>query len=284
MTSSETGMMRHICLTGLASALSAMCALAQDQGGGSSTAQSRPAETRAHPSWAIRHEQDAVSRAREIVGLPEESPPPMSAQLVTLAVDNTPFLHDRIEGRPIWDVVIADWRLKLESAPTNSRDQYSRVFDIFIDPTDGKLLKAVSRWPEGVPAVAPEPSAQSAEEQMPRSGREKYLGFPDGQARVTLLRALDIVMAEGDNPLIAKQILAHYVMQTRMRGKPRPVWAITLRGIPPIKSPPPGVSVDALNHIRVIIDAETGKWLGAGTCPQPETGAPPAETKDAEEK
>jgi hypothetical protein len=118
---------------------------------------------------------------------------------------------------------------------------------------------------------------------MPRSGLEKYVGFPDVAPRVRLLQALEIVMKKGGgNPYLAKQIVAHYVMQTWMGGKPRAVWAITLRGIPPIEPPDPGVSVDALNHIRNIVDGETGKWLGAGTCPQPETGAPPATAEGAE--
>jgi hypothetical protein len=249
-----------------------------------SAVQTQPPKKTGRDAWTVQTEQQAIAKAREIVGLPDGSPARLSAELVTLAEDNTPFLHDQIVGRPIWHVVIADWKLQLKSAPPGEEDQYSRVFDVFIDPTNGHLLKASSRWPEGVPPIAPEPSAKSAEEQMPRSGLEKYLAFPDALPRVDLLRALDVVQNNVACPFLAKQIVAHYVMQTQMRGKPRAVWAITLRGIPPVKSPPPGVSVDALNHIRSIIDGETGKFLGAGTCPQPETGAPPGTGEGAEQR
>jgi hypothetical protein len=242
------------------------------------TAQTQPVKKTGRDAWAIQTEPQAIAKAREIVGLPERSPARLSAELVTLAEDNTPFLRDQIVGRPIWHVVIAGWKLELKSARPGEEDQYSRAFDLLIDPANGRLLKASSRWPEGVPPIAPEPSAQSAEEQMPRSGLEMYLGFPDAPPRVDLLRALDIVQQKGEgDPFLAKQIVAHYVVQTRMGGKARAVWAITLRGIGPIKPPPPGVSEDALNHVRNIIDGETGKFLGAGTCPQPDTPAPDAQ-------
>jgi hypothetical protein len=240
-----------------------------------SAPQTQPATTR--EVWVVETEQQATAKARAIVGLPDDPPATLSAEIAVLTEDNTPFLHGQITGRPVWHVAIAHWTLHLKSAPADEHDQYPRVFDLYIDPTNGRLLKAISRWPEGVPPVAPEPSAQSAEEQMPRSGQERYLAFPEVPPRVSLLQALDTVMKDGaGSPYLAKQILAHYVMQSWMGGEPRAVWAITLRGIPPIKPPDQGLSADALNHMRNIVDGQTGKWLGAGTCPQPETGAPAA--------
>jgi hypothetical protein len=276
--------MCRISLAGLMLALAARGTLAQSHAQEPSAPQTQPVEETGRGGWAIQTEHQAIGKAREIVGLPDRSPARLSAQLVTLAEDNTPFLHHRIAGRPIWQVVIKDWRLQLKSAPAGEEDQYSRVFDVFIDPTNGHLLKAISRWPQGVPPIAPEPSARSAEDQMSRSDSETYVAFPDAPPRVDLLRALDMLREHGvAEPLAARQIVAHYVLRSTMGAKPRPVWAITLRGIPPIKTPPPGVSIDALNHIRVILDAETGKWLCATTTPQPETGAPPGTGEGAEQ-
>jgi len=275
----------RITLAGLMFALAPRGTSAQSRPQEPPPAQTQPAKETGREGWAIQTEQQAVGRTREIVGLPDRSPARLSAELVTLAEDNTPFLHDQIVGRPIWRVVIADWKLELKSAPPDEQDQYSRLFDVFIDPKNAHLLKVISRWPEGVPVIAPEPSPGSAEDQMSRSDSERYVGFPDAPPRVDLLRALDILRKDGvAEPLLAKQIVAHYVLRSTMGRKARAVWAITLRGIPPIKPPPPAVSIDALNHIRAIFDAETGEWLCATTTPQPETGAPPAETKGAEER
>jgi hypothetical protein len=246
-------------------------------------AQSQPAIQTGRDAWTIQTEQQAIARAREIVGLPDRSPARLSAERVTLAEDNTPFLHEQIVGRPIWHIVIADWKLELKSAAPDEEDPISRTFDVFIDPTDGKLLKAASRWPENVPPVASQPSARSAEEQMPRSDEERYHGFPDPPPRINLVRALDIVHKDGSvSPYLAKQIVAHYVMQSTMNGKPRAVWAITLWGIPPLPSSYPGVPVDSRNHIRTVVNAETGRCLFSSTSPQPERAGPTPEVEGAD--
>lgn len=222
--------------------------------------------------WKVRDDGEALAQARQILGLAEKAPPRLSAALVTLAEDNTPFLNEKLVGRPIWHVVAVGWRLELPSAPEGAQDRLRRTFDVFLDPKDGALLKLASRWPEGVPTIAPEPPATFAEEQMKRAGLEKYHGFLKSGPRVDFVRALDVVYKEGvGDPLAAKQIVAHCVMRSAMGQKPRAVWAITLRGIPPLKTAYPGVPIDARNHIRNIVDAKTGKWLSAGTSPQPQT-------------
>ncbi len=271
---------RRITLGTLLCAMVAAELLAQSRPQEPSAVQTQPAKEAAREAWAVKTEEQAMAKAREIVGLPGRSPARFTAELVTLTEDNTPFLHDQITGRPIWHVVISDWKLELKSAAPAQEDPFSRTFDVFVDPTDGKLLKAASRWPENVPPVAPQPSARSAEEQMPRSDEERYHGFPDPPPRIDLMHALDIVHKDGSfSPYLAKQIIAHYVMQSTHGGKPRAVWAITLWGIPPFPSGYPGVPVDARNHIRTVLDAETGRCLFSSTTPQPER---PAATPHAE--
>jgi len=69
--------------------------------------------------------------------------------------------------------------------------------------------------------------------------------------------------------------------------QPHPVWAITLRGIPPrpLKGKPLAfhhipddelIPVWVRNHIRNVVDAVTGQVLFATDCPQP---VPPEEKK-----
>lgn len=220
-------------------------------------------------NWRVADEGQARTLARQILGLDDKAPPRLSAGLVTLHEDNTPFLHDHLVGRPLWHVKVAQWRLNLPSATEDAQDRFARTFDVYIDPKNGCLLKLVSRWPEGVPPIAPEPAARSAEEQM--SGAEKYHGFLESRPAVDFMRALDVVYKEGvGNPLVAKQIIAVCVERSAMNQKPRAVWAITLRGIGPLRAAYPGVPVDARNHIRNIVDASTGEWLCAGTSPQPQ--------------
>jgi hypothetical protein len=263
--------------------MAAMHALAQGQPLSASSVQTQPAKQTGRQGWSIEAEQQAIAKAREIVGLPEGTAPKFSAEVTSLAEDNTPFLHDQVVGRPLWHVVIADWKLELKSAAPGEHDQFARVFDVFLDPRDGKLLKAVSRWPENVPPIAPQPSARSAEEQMPRSDDERYHGFPDPPPLIDLLHALDIVQRDGSpSPYLAKQIIAHYVMESTRGGKPRAVWAITLWGTPPFESSYPGVPVDARNHMRSVVNAETGKCLFSTTTPQPETPGPTPKTEDKE--
>jgi hypothetical protein len=221
--------------------------------------------------WVLQNQEQAVATAREIVGVPDGARPELTAKLVTLSEDDTPFLNDEIVGRPIWHVVIADWKLQLKSAPPDAEDTYARTFDVLLDPRDGKLLKILSRWPKGVPPIAPQPPADSAEVQMHNAGLEKYHGFPEAKPTLSFLVALDVVYKDGGlgNPLVSKQILAHYVVRSAMGREPKAVWAITLRGFPAFEASHPGVPIDARNHARHIVDAKTGKWICAGTSPQP---------------
>ncbi len=238
-----------------------------------SQAQAKQARTDDRETWTIKTKEQATSRVRRILGLPDRSPLKLTAGLVTLKEDNTPFLNGQIVDRPIWQVVIADWKLQLKSAPADAVDCYARTFDALLDPKDGKLLKILSRWPKGVPPIAPQPPADSAETQMNNAGLEKYHAFPETEPLISFLEALDVVLKDGGlgNPLVAKQILAHYVVRSAMGREPKAVWAITLRGIPPFRAAYPGVPVDARNHARHIVDAKTGKWICAGTSPQPQT-------------
>jgi hypothetical protein len=272
--------MSRIALGALLSAAAPTAVLGQGRTERPASAQSQPAKGTTREAWSIQTERQAIAKAREVIGLPEDAPAKFSGKVTTLAEDNTPFLHSQIEGRPIWQVVITGWQLDLKSAGPDEHDRFARVFDVFIDPTDGKLLKAVSRWPENVPTIAPQPSARSAEEQMPRSDDERYHGFPDPPPLIDLVRALDIVQRDGSSsPYLAKQIIAHYVMESTRGGKPRPVWAITLWGIPPFEASYPGVPVDARNHMRTVVNAETGRCLFSTTTPQPEKPGPAPESE-----
>jgi hypothetical protein len=79
------------------------------------------------------------------------------------------------------------------------------------------------------------------------------------------------------NPLCAREIQMLYVSHVRRNRPPIPAWVITLNGIPPIPHRgPAGASVPVwqLNHIRIVVNAETGAPLFATTIPQPSPTSP----------
>ncbi len=222
--------------------------------------------------WVAQNKEQAIAKVRAILGLSGREDLPVGAKVVFLAEDNTPFLSGQVIGRPVWHVVISDWRLQLKSAPPDVEDLYARTFDVFLGAEDGHLLKIVSRWPEGVPPIAPEPGPASYTDQIRRAGVERYHGFPDEEPQIKFLDALDAVLKDGGNTLGAEQIVGQYVIRSSMGQEPRPVWAITLRDTQPFwESSFPGVGINARNHMRHIVDAQTGKWLCAGSTPQPTT-------------
>ena len=221
-------------------------------------------------TWALQEMDQAIAKAREILGVADQMGLPSRAEIVILAEDNTPFLSEQIIARPVWHVVISNWNLELKSAAPDVKDSYTRTFDTFVDPLNGHLLKLVSRWPEGVRRIPAEPGAGSYTKQMRRSGYERYHALPEEDPPISFLDALDGILQGGGNPLIAKQIVGQYVVWSRMGRQPKSVWAITLRGISPIRAAYPGVSVHARDHLRYIVDPQTGKWICASSTPQPD--------------
>ncbi|MCH8881838.1 MAG: hypothetical protein IID34_18380, partial [Planctomycetes bacterium] len=131
------------------------------------------------------------------------------------------------------------------------------------------MLKIESRWPDGEPPIPPEPDAATATNQFWRSGNEVYHAFPVEPPPISFVEALDGLAKGIGNPLIAKQIKAQYVLWSKLDLEPRPMWIITLRGIPPWEAAQPGVPVHLRDHLRFIVDPETGRWVQALSTPQP---------------
>lgn len=226
---------------------------------------------------------DVNMYADELTGFGELEGISKSFERVDINDDNTPFLHREIIGKKgIWRIEIKNVRLKLKSAPPGFKDKYVRKFQVFVDPNTGHLLKVTSTFDGNDPDMLPEPPAAVAETRMKNSGNEMYHGFPAEAPKLSFLDALDIICSRGyPSPFVAKEIYAVYVIESKMGSRRRPVWAITLRGIPPIAPPrPPGVTKDSpvwqRNHIRVVVNARNGKMLFATSVPQP---LPPKEKK-----
>lgn len=230
----------------------------------------------------------------ELTGFGELEGITKSFERVDVNDDNTPFLHTQINGKKgVWRVEIKNVRFKLKSAAPGFKDRYIRNFQVFVDPNTGHLLKITSKFDGNDPNMLPEPPAIVAEVRIRNHGNEIYHGFPPEPPKVSLLQALDAILTEGvGSPFVAKEIYAVYVMESTMRGyksgwEPRPVWAITLRGLPPrpVTGKPPSlhdtpdeelVPAWRRNHMRNVVDARTGKVLFATSGPQP---LPPEQKK-----
>lgn len=234
--------------------------------------QSEDAETQSKRS--VQVENEAIDHVLEMLGAPRQLASDATARLVTVQTDNTPFLHEQIVGRRLWEVVVPKWRLDLASARPGVEDAYERTFDVLLDPESGNVLWVASRWPEGEPGEVGDLPPQIAEEQMSGWWGEEYHGFPPAKPATTFVQALDVVLTRGvGNPLRAKRITGHYVIQSSGGRDPRPMWVVMLQGI---RMPAPGAPGDAsIRYSRVmrnLVDARTGEWVTAVNFPKPVSG------------
>jgi hypothetical protein len=219
----------------------------------------------------IRSAKEAIARADALTGLNAISGP-AAAVSVKVTQDVTPFLGARNEGKAAWRVEYPESVLRLSGASPGLADQYRRAFSVMLDAFSGHLLFVSSSYlgPRD-PALRAMPSSHAAGEQL-RSEEEVYEGYPEEAPKVTFLGALQRILDQGvSNPLAAKEIHGAYVLEARMGAQPRAVWAITLRGLPPLPAHGPGgkaVPVWQRNHVRNVVDATTGQVLFATNSPQ----------------
>ena len=227
--------------------------------------------------WVLKSGDDAISTALSYTGFSELSTfvidstkPP---QLVVLEDDQTPFLHQQINGKPLWKVtisVILEIRVEDKSGGSFQRfDENIREFDIYLDPKTGQLMKMLSGSDLEYPHKPPLASADVAE-WMLSYPKEIALGFPTEISDVNFLEALRYVVG---NPFSAKEIHVLYIIWTNRGRDPRPVWSIDLRGTPPtILTGGPertaSVPIEERNHMRSIVCAKEAHHLQSSTGPQ----------------
>lgn len=218
---------------------------------------------------SIASSSDAIAQVYRYAGFSDlRSVPPSAAadmaSLETVEYDSTPFLGLRNRGKQVWKVRIEKVSLDLRKwdASTN-RNQYAKDYEFWIDPDSGHLLRVTARY-NGPPVdLPPEPPADKAEASL-RTGGEIYEGYPEHPPSVTLQEAFEEAMLS--SPLKAKELVAVYVMWS-YRGEPaRPVWSITGRGVPMLKSRP-GVPHDG-GRMRSIVDATSGQLVMASSSPK----------------
>lgn len=214
----------------------------------------------------------AIRRALDGIGARDYNPEQVRASVIRLRDQCLPFLSKQLNGRATWRVEFTDVDLEKLSGDPKLRNSYIRSLIVILCPDSGQILRVVSRWPEGVPAMAAYPSCLEEERQY-ASISTRFTGLPGEAPSTTLFRALGASLLW--SPAV-KQISASYVMESSRRHQDRPVWVIQLRGFPaavPFSTfaRNAGIQIpdDARNHLRNVIDAKTGNWLYADTIPQP---------------
>ena len=238
-------------------------------------------ELKTHPNHlgpennALENAEAAQARCNDVTGLGRILAVASCAQ-VKPTHDTTPFLHRQIALMPAWRVTYGAGSLVLRAATSEERDQYQRTFVALVEKATGRIISVTSSFVGPRGDMRPEPSAASAERQL-KARKEAYLGLPTVAPKVTFLDALNVVLRSGtSSPLQAKEIAGQYLLHTHLGSEPKPVWIITLRGVPPIPPVgPPGmdastVPVWQLNHLRVVIDAMTGQFIFGSSDPQPD--------------
>jgi hypothetical protein len=176
--------------------------------------------------------------------------------------------------QPAWKFELPDLK---ESVKRGINFPYVRNINFTLNPHTEKLLKVQSSWPAGIPPIKPMPSPLEEESQMLQV-KERFTGLPDTALSIEFEAALKAVQESGPAlPNSAKQIIAYLVIHSTIRYTDRPTWIIHTRGIIPFEPKMPvarhqtatSIPEDARNHVRHVVDAETGHWLFSDTTPQP---------------
>lgn len=198
--------------------------------------------------------------------------------VVSLTGDQTPFLHEQINGREVWQIVVDSVQLRMTSRSQSGNnvvrtESTFRVFTINIDAVSGQLIKLYSVPDGDYPHKPPIPPVDVAEKQLQGLGpkSEFYHGFLEEPPVVSFLEALSSLVYD---PFSAQEIHALYIMHSQGGAPPRPVWIIDLRGLDPVPMTMGGtmrnasVAIEERNHRRTGVDAVTGIHIFSTALPQ----------------
>ncbi|MEW5922903.1 MAG: hypothetical protein AB1746_02850 [Candidatus Zixiibacteriota bacterium] len=178
-----------------------------------------------------------------------------TSELVEINNDNTPFLHDKINGRKLWKVVMKDIYLHFEEN-CDTYDTIPRIFEIYINAENGQLCKIEMKYSDNNYSLHSQPPSEIAEQTL-KNQKENYHGFVGTKTNISFYEAL----RGGGVALSAKKINAILVEHSyfRSENKFRPAWVITYSGVPP--SEMEKVEVNGRYHLRHVVDAESGELI-----------------------
>lgn len=205
---------------------------------------------------AIKTPDEAVKRALEYTGFEEiidtsKLVKEDIASLVIITDDETPFLHDKINNRDVWQVTFDSVYLNLSGwIPSVYENQKPKTYKIYLDPENGKLLKIEASQNGEKFSFSVEPS-DTLVEKLLKCRFEIYHDFPEIEPNTNFLEALDAAFPS--SPIMSKKLIAYYVIHTCSSHKEEPVWIIIGRGIP-------GLQYNIDSNRSIVVD-KTGKLI-----------------------
>jgi len=218
--------------------------------------------------------EEVVKNVCDRIGIKE--PSEITAKKITLT-NLVPFIGKSIEGKEGWEVEIKDLS-SVRADPQAGRIPHISSFLITFHPEKMQIVKVISPWPKNEHEIDPFPSIEEEEIQMENIG-ERFTSFPQDKHEITLMKSIKVIDVNYSGITAhTKQIIAYYAIHQTTQYEKRPVWIIQTRGIPPFKPTiPPGEKIEdaelvpenARNHLRHIIDAQSGDLLYSDTIPQP---------------
>jgi hypothetical protein len=206
---------------------------------------------------AISSSDQAIAKAIDYAGFTKTDSFLITAQIhaqqVTIDNDQTPFLADRINNKPIWKVAIENAKV------TCCRKKATRDFTFFIDPIDGHLLKLVSVVDDFVDGKDSILAAADVEKKYVSSGI-KYLRTYE-RPEVSFY---DAIQSCPINYLTAKKLVGVCVIESYEKFSDTcGVWVFDLTSIDPPLEPigysGANIPVEKRNFIRCVINAENGR-------------------------
>jgi len=84
----------------------------------------------------IRSDSEAIFRALEYTGFGEFkgfTRSLVAPELITINDDKTPFLHDRINGRPIWHIPFMNISINSRTFDSTGKGNDLRKFEVYLD-------------------------------------------------------------------------------------------------------------------------------------------------------
>ena len=107
----------------------------------------------------------AIAQAGSQIGFPHYDDTKVEAAMVQLRDQSLPFLTEELAGRRTWRIEFSDSPLHEHAKKRLPKNGYVKDLVVFLSPDTHQVMKVVSRWPEGVPRIAPYPPCAEEERQ-----------------------------------------------------------------------------------------------------------------------
>jgi len=240
-----------------------------------------PENNKLSQNTSILTSEEVVSKAIEYLGIQKFKDFNIDKAItktesIILHDSTTPFVGELMNGKPVWEVVFnvdfdfIDEKYLRGDDRFIKGNAYIKDIHIYLDKESGILLK-INVIKSGVsenelPILPP----QKVVEEKYSVAEQKYHDFPQ-KTEISFIEALIEAGHEVANMKDAIMITALYINYSNFKVKVKPVWDIHLYGIKHALGERRKNIVPEYqrNHLRIVIDAATGKLLFAVGSPHP---------------